>query len=101
MTDLAFNLCDTSLSSGTPNLIIKKKLTMDYESSPSPSSSHDHSSDSGTPLAAITNKPKVKYNISLCIVLTLTFRGGLGLVLLSAAPPLLRTSRSQTKKTFL
>lgn len=58
MTDLAFNLCDTSLSSGTPNLIIKKKLTMDYESSPSPSSSHDHSSDSGTPLAAITNKPK-------------------------------------------
>jgi len=58
VTDLAFNLCDTSLSSpNSPQIFIKKKLTMDYESSPSPSSSHC-SSDSGTPLASITNKPK-------------------------------------------
>jgi len=58
VTDLAFNLCDTSLSSpNTPQMIIKKKLTMDYESSPSPSSSHC-SSDSGTPLTSITNRPK-------------------------------------------
>ena len=59
MTDLAYNLCDTSLSSGqTPVIDIKKKLSMDYESSPSPSSSHGTSSDSGTPLSSITNKPK-------------------------------------------
>ena len=52
MTDLAINLCDTSLGSGlTPLPDIKKKLAMDYDSSPS-------SSDSSTPLSSITNKPK-------------------------------------------
>ncbi len=61
VTDLAFNLCDTSLSSpNTPQMIIKKKLTMDDESSPSPSTSHC-SSDSGTPLTTITNKPKGRF----------------------------------------
>ena len=59
MTDLAINLCDTSLGSGmTPLPDIKKKLAMDYDSSPSPHSSLDRSSDSSTPLSSITNKPK-------------------------------------------
>lgn len=59
MTDLAINLCDTSLNSGfTPLPDIKKKLAMDYDSSPSPHSSLDRSSDSGTPLSSITNKLK-------------------------------------------
>jgi len=59
MTDLAINLCDTSLNSGlTPLPEIKKKLTMDYDSSPSPHSSLDRSSDSSTPLSSITNKLK-------------------------------------------
>ena len=59
MTDLAINLCDTSLNSGlTPLPDIKKKLAMDYDSSPSPHSSLDRSSDSRTPLSSITNKEK-------------------------------------------
>ena len=59
MTDLAINLCDTSLNSGlTPLPDIKKKLAMDYDSSPSPHSSLDRSSDSSTPLSSITNKVK-------------------------------------------
>ena len=59
MTDLAINLCDTSLGSGsTPLPDIKKRLAMDYDSSPSPHSSLDRSSDSSTPLSSIGNKPK-------------------------------------------
>lgn len=61
MTDLAINLCDTSLGSGlTPLPDIKKRLAMDYDSSPSPHSSLDRSSDSSTPLSSITNTNKPK-----------------------------------------
>ena len=66
MTDLAFDLKDTCLSSGkSPD--IKKKLTMDYDSSPSPcSSAASHPSlDDSTPLSTITNKPKVRSGRSL------------------------------------
>jgi len=66
MTDLAFDLKDTCLSSGkSPD--IKKKLTMDYDSSPSPcSSTASHPSlDDSTPLSTITNKPKVRSGRSL------------------------------------
>ena len=70
MTDLAFDLKDTCLSSGkSPD--IKKKLTMDYDSSPSPCSSTashpslDESHPSLTPLSTITNKPKIRSGRSL------------------------------------
>jgi len=62
MTDLALDFKDACLSSGkSPE--IKKKLTMDYDSSPSPCSS-TASSDS-TPLSTITNKPKIRSGRSL------------------------------------
>lgn len=58
MTDLAFNLHDTSLSSGlTPVQDSKKKLSMDSDSTPSPHTSGSFN-DSNTPLSSITNKPK-------------------------------------------
>jgi len=62
MTDLAVNLCDTSLGSGhTPVQDSKKRLSMDSDSTPSPhlSAPLERSfSDSTTPLSSITNKPK-------------------------------------------
>lgn len=62
MTDLAVNLCDTSLGSGlTPIQDSKRRLSMDSDSTPSPhlAAPLERSlSDSNTPLSSITNKPK-------------------------------------------
>eukprot|EP00092_Neocalanus_flemingeri_P025046 GFUD01027161.1.p1 GENE.GFUD01027161.1~~GFUD01027161.1.p1 ORF type:complete len:689 (-),score=173.90 GFUD01027161.1:484-2550(-) len=62
MTDLAVNLCDTSLGSGlTPVQDSKRRLSMDSDSTPSPhlAGTLERSlSDSTTPLSSITNKPK-------------------------------------------
>jgi len=63
MTDLAVNLCDTSLGSGlTPIQDSKRRLSMDSDSTPSPHMCPlDRSlSDSTTPLSSITNKPNSK-----------------------------------------
>jgi len=65
MTDLALNLCDTTLRSGlTPTAItLPRRLSMDLmDSADSPKLRHGalerSLSDSGTPLSSITNKPK-------------------------------------------
>lgn len=62
MTDLAVNLCDTSLGSGlTPIQDSKRRLSMDSDTTPSPHLAgplERSLSDSTTPLSSITNKPK-------------------------------------------
>jgi len=60
MTDLAVNLCDTSLGSGlTPVQDSKRRLSMDSDSTPSPHLAGPlERSDSTTPLSSLTNKPK-------------------------------------------
>jgi len=63
MTDLAVNLCDTSLGSGlTPIQDSKRRLSMDSDSTPSPHMCplERSLSDSTTPLSSITNKPNSK-----------------------------------------
>lgn len=68
MTDLAVNLCDTSLGSGlTPVQDSKRRLSMDSDSTPSPHLAgplERSLSDSNTPLSSFACKPKQRLLLS-------------------------------------
>jgi len=68
MTDLAANLCDTSLGSGlTPVQDSKRRLSMDSDSTPSPHLAgplERSLSDSNTPLSSYAYKPKQRLLLS-------------------------------------